>query len=33
MTCLQETCKYWTGHGCACYVLDLKPEEVFDDRR
>jgi hypothetical protein len=26
--CLAETCAHWTGHGCACAVMDVEPECV-----
>lgn len=26
MSCRAELCTNWTGHGCACEVLDLDPE-------
>jgi hypothetical protein len=25
MSCLAETCANWTGHGCACAVMDVVP--------
>lgn len=24
--CDAELCQYWTGHGCACDVLDIEPD-------
>lgn len=24
MKCLAETCANWTGHGCACAVMDIE---------
>lgn len=28
--CHQELCQNWTGQGCACEVLDIKPVVVED---
>jgi hypothetical protein len=31
VNCGQELCGNWTGHGCACAVLDLEPDLYNND--
>ena len=31
--CDAEMCPFWTGHGCACDVLDIDEEERDAERK
>jgi len=32
MSCGQELCRNWGGHGCICEVMDLEPDIVREGR-